>query len=356
MTQAEPARSGHVVIGIDTHKHIHVAAVMDTIGGILATLTIATDTAGFRQLLDWAGTFGRIISFGIEGTGSYGAGLTSFLRRQGHKVVEVSRPDRRLRRLNGKSDTLDAENAARAVLAGFATATPKTMDGAVEMIRQLKVAHDTAVKQKAATMVTLKAMLVHAPEQLRTETARKTQRALARHCAAFRPRSLESPEDANRHTLRSLARRWLMLDEEIKELNGMIEELVLGRAPHLLEEFGIGVDTAAEILIVAGDNPGRIKSEAAFAKLAGISPVPTGSGMTSGKHRINHGGHRQLNAAIYRTVIVRMRFHQPTIDYVARRTAEGKSKRDIIRCLKRYVIRELYHLIKVNPRTGEIMS
>ena len=269
MNQAEPARSGHVVIGVDTHKHIHVAAVMDTIGGILATLTIATDTAGFRQLLAWAESFGKIISFGIEGTGSYGAGLTSFLRRQGHKVVEVSRPDRRLRRLNGKSDTLDAENAARAVLAGFATATPKTMDGAVEMIRQLKVAHDTAVKQKAATMVTLKAMLVHAPEQLRAETARKTQRALARLCAAFRPRSLESPEDANRHAVRSLAKRWLLLDEEIKELNGMIEELVLGRAPHLLDEFGIGVDTAAEILIVAGDNPERIKSEAAFAKLAG---------------------------------------------------------------------------------------
>lgn len=174
MTQETPSRSGHVVIGVDTHKHIHVAAVMDTIGGILATLTIATDTAGFKQLLAWAESFGKVISFGIEGTGSYGAGLTSFLRRQGHKVVEVSRPDRRLRRLNGKSDTLDAENAARAVLAGFATATPKTMDGAVEMIRQLKVAHDTAVKQKAATMVTLKAMLVHAPEQLRIETARKT--------------------------------------------------------------------------------------------------------------------------------------------------------------------------------------
>lgn len=344
------------MIGVDTHKHIHVAAVMDTIGGILATLTIATDTAGFRQLLAWAQGFGKIISFGIEGTGSYGAGLTSFLRRQGHKVVEVSRPDRRLRRLNGKSDTLDAENAARAVLAGFATAIPKTMDGAVEMIRQLKVAHDTAVKQRAATMVTLKAMLVHAPEQLRADTARKTQRTLARTCAAFRPRSLVSPEDSIRHTLRSLAKRWLLLDEEIKELGNMIEELILGRAPHLLDEFGIGVDTAAEILIVAGDNPERIRSEAAFAKLAGISPIPAGSGMTSGKHRINHGGHRQLNAAIYRTVIVRMRFHQPTIDYVARRTAEGKSKRDIIRCLKRYVIREVYHLIKVNPRTGEIMS
>lgn len=356
MTQEAPTRSGHIVIGVDTHKHIHVAAVMDTIGGILATLTIATDTAGFRQLLAWAQGFGKIISFGTEGTGSYGAGLTSFLRRQGHKVVEVSRPDRRLRRLNGKSDTLDAENAARAVLAGFATAIPKTMDGAVEMIRQLKVAHDTAVKQRAATMVTLKAMLVHAPEQLRADTARKTQRTLARTCAAFRPRSLVSPEDSIRHTLRSLAKRWLLLDEEIKELGNMIEELILGRAPHLLDEFGIGVDTAAEILIVAGDNPERIRSEAAFAKLAGISPIPAGSGMTSGKHRINHGGHRQLNAAIYRTVIVRMRFHQPTIDYVARRTAEGKSKRDIIRCLKRYVIREVYHLIKVNPRTGEIMS
>lgn len=356
MTQEAPTRSGHIVIGVDTHKHIHVAAVMDTIGGILATLTIATDTAGFRQLLAWAQGFGKIISFGIEGTGSYGAGLTSFLRRQGHKVVEVSRPDRRLRRLNGKSDTLDAENAARAVLAGFATAIPKTMDGAVEMIRQLKVAHDTAVKQRAATMVTLKAMLVHAPEQLRADTARKTQRTLARTCAAFRPRSLVSPEDSIRHTLRTLAKRWLLLDEEIKELGNMIEELILGRAPHLLDEFGIGVDTAAEILIVAGDNPERIRSEAAFAKLAGISPIPAGSGMTSGKHRINHGGHRQLNAAIYRTVIVRMRFHQPTIDYVARRTAEGKSKRDIIRCLKRYVIREVYHLIKVNPRTGEIMS
>ena len=356
MTAVEPARSGHVVIGVDTHKHIHVAAVMDSIGGILATLTIATDTAGFKQLLEWASGFGKIIAFGIEGTGSYGAALTSFLRRNDHKVVEVSRPDRRLRRLNGKSDTLDAENAARAVLAGFATAVPKSADGAVEMIRQLKVARDTAVKDRTGAMVTLKAMLVHATEDLRRETARKTQKMIARHCAALRPRGLETPEDANRHALRSIAKRWIALNEEITELEEQIEQLVLRRAPHLLDEFGIGADTAAEILIVAGDNPERIKSEAAFAKLAGISPIPTGSGMTSGKHRINHGGHRQLNAAIYRTVIVRMRFHEPTIAYVARRTAEGKSKRDIIRCLKRYVIREVYHLVKTDPRTGEIAS
>ena len=334
MTEIETVRSGHVVIGVDTHKHIHVAAVMDSVGGILATLTITTDTAGFRQLLEWAASFGKIIAFGIEGTGSYGAALTSFVRRHGHKVIEVSRPDRRLRRLNGKSDTLDAENAARAVLAGFATAVPKTADGIVEMIRQLKVAHDTAVKDRTGAMITLKAMLVHATEDLRRETAKKTQKMVARHCAALRPRGLETPEDANRHALRSIAKRWIALNDEIKDLEAQIEQLV----------------------IVAGDNPERIRSEAAFAKLAGISPVPTGSGMTSGKHRINHGGHRQLNAAIYRTVIVRMRFHEPTIAYVARRTAEGKSKRDIIRCLKRYVIREVYHLVKTDPRTGEIMS
>ena len=356
MTTLETIRSGHVVIGIDTHKHIHVAAVMDTVGGILATLTIATDTGGFKQLLEWATTFGQIIAFGVEGTGSYGATLTSFLRRHGHKVVEAGRPDRRLRRVDGKSDTLDAENAARSVLAGFATVVPKTADGEVEMIRQLKIAHDSAVTERSAAMVTMKAMLVHANDELRRETNRLTQIKLARYLAAFRPRALATPEDALRHALRSLARRWQHLDAEAKDLSGMIEQLVTRTAPQLLEQFGIGVDTAAEILIVAGDNPERIHSEAAFAKLAGISPVPAGSGMTSGKHRINHGGHRQLNAAIYRTVIVRMRFHEPTITYIARRTAEGKSKRDIIRCLKRYVIREVYHLIKVNPRTGEIAS
>ena len=338
-------RSGHVVIGVDTHKHVHVAAVMDSIGGILSSLTIATDNGGYQQLLGWATEFGQIIAFGIEGTGSYGAGLTSFIRRNGHRVVEVNRPDRRMRRLVGKSDTLDAENAARAVLAGFATAEPKTADGTVEMIRQLKVAHDTAVKDRSAAMITLKAMLIHSSDQLRQDTAGKTQVMLARHLAALRPTRLETPDDSNRYTLRSLARRWIALDTEAAELETMIEALVLKTAPQLMESFGIGPDTAAEILIVVGDNPERIKSEAALAKLAGISPIPASSGMTSGRHRINHGGHRQLNAAIYRTVIVRMRFHHPTIDYVARRTAEGLSKRDIIRCLKRYVIREVFHLV-----------
>lgn len=354
MIEVEDSRPRHVVIGVDTHKHMHVAVAMDAVGTTMSTLTVAVDVAGFEQLLQWAKSHGTIDVFGIEGTGSYGAGLASFVRRHGYKVVEVARPDRRLRRLNGKSDALDAENAARAVLAGVATAIPKTADGVVEMIRHLKIARDTAVKARSAAMITLKAMLLYAPEAVRTGTADKTQRALARDLAALRPRVLETSGDSARHALRSIAKRWLALDQEISDLAGAIQKLVMKRAPPLVEAFGIGVDTAAEILIVAGDNPERIKSEAALAKLAGISPIPTGSGMTSGRYRINHGGHRQLNAAIYRTVIVRMQHHVPTKAYVARRTTEGKSKRDIIRCLKRYVIREVYHLIRPATKAIEI--
>ena len=341
-------RSDRIVVGVDTHKHVHVAAVMDSIGGTVATKTIAADTGGYRQLLEWANSLGSIIALGIEGTGSYGSALASFARRYGHKVVEVNRPDRRIRRLKGKSDTLDAVNAARAVLSGVATAIPKSADGTVEMLRHLKVAYDTAVKDRSATMITLKSLLVNAPEPLRLQANKMSQLKLARHLATLRPRNLATPQDSARHALRSMAIRWLRLDEEATELSRMIEELVVRAAPQLLQSFGIGVDTAAEILIVVGDNPERIHSEAALAKLAGISPVPASSGQKSGRYRINRGGHRQLNAAIYRTVIVRMRFHEPTIAYVARRTSEGKTKRDIIRCLKRYVIREVYHL--VNPR------
>ena len=349
-------RSGHVVTGVDTHKHIHVAAALDPIGGLLSTLTIATDSGGFAALLEWALTFGRIIAFGVEGTGSYGAGLTSYLHRQGHKVIEVSRPDRRMRRLNGKSDTLDAQNAAQSVLAGLSTATAKTMDGTCEMLRELKVAHDTAVKARSQAMIALKAVLVHSEETLRKSTTKLTQIKLARHCAALRPSSLSSPVDANRHALKRLAKRWLFLNEEAQDLEKMIKTLVKDHALQLLDAYCIGPDTAAEILIAVGDNPQRIRSEAALAKLAGISPVPAGSGMNSGKHRINHAGHRQPNAAIYRVVIARMRYHQPTIDYVTQRTSEGKPKRDIIRCLKRYVIREVYQLIKANPHTRQITA
>lgn len=344
---------GRVVIGVDTHKDIHVAAVMDAVGGVLATISISTDTSDYARLLDWARSFGTILAFGIEGTGSYGASLTAYLRNRDLRVVEAGRPNRRDRRNRGKSDTLDAENAARAVLAGMETVTPKTRDGRVEMIRSLKVAYDGAMKARTQAMNALKSQLIFADEELRGIAGGLRGARLARHLAALRPRGMTTPREANRVTLRSIARRWLALDEEANDLEAMIVDLVQAHAPQLMTANGIGAIVAADILMAVGDNPERIDSEASLARIAGISPLPTGSGKTSGRHRLNRGGDRQLNAAIYRIVLCRMHWHQPTRDYVARRTQDGKSKPEIIRCLKRYVIREIYQLIKTDPHTGE---
>lgn len=303
------------------------------------------DRAGYERLLKWGTEQGKIIAFGIEGTGSYGAGFTSLVRRRGHKVVEVVRQDRRERRLNGKSDLLDAHNAARAVLAGTASATPKSADGQVEMIRQIKVAKDTAVKARTSAMVTLKAMIVNVDPELREELQSLSKMALIERCADLRPRKVDTPIAASKHVLRSLARRWQDLHTEVKAHEELLDRLTGQLAPQLLEAFGIAADTAAEMLIVAGDNPERIRTEAAWAKLCGVAPIPASSGTTT-RHRLNRGGHRQANAALYRTIIVRMRFHEPTIAYVERRMAEGRTKAEIIRCLKRFLAREIWALMR----------
>jgi transposase len=336
--------AGQVVVGVDTHKHLHVAVILNHLGAVLGQLTVAADTGGYAQLAQWANTQGQVVAFGVEGTGSYGAGLASHLRRCGHRVLEVNRPDRRVRRQRGKTDPIDAENAARAVLAGTATATPKCADGTVEMLRQLKITRDSAVKARTQAMITLKALVVTAPAELREPLDGLSKMALISRCAGLRPGPVTTPTAAAKHALRGLARRWLALAEEIKAHDELLQTLTTRHAPQLVAQFGIGADTAAELLVLAGDNPERIRSEAAFAKLCGACPVPASSGKTV-RYRLNRGGHRHANAALYRVVIVRMRFHQPTIDYVARRTAEGKSKAEIIRCVKRFLARELYHLI-----------
>ena len=345
---------GKIVVGVDTHKHVHVAVALDLFGGRRGELTISADSSGYAALAAWAEQIGKAV-FGIEGTGSYGAGLASFLRRQGYRIVEVNRGDRRGRRANGKSDTLDAEAAARAVLSGQASAVPKTADGVCEMIRQVKIARDTAVKSRTQALISLKCVVVNAPAELREQISALTDKALIDRCAAFRPGLIDSTTASAKHVLRALARRWLDLASEVAVHDGVLERLTQATAPSLREGFGIGPDTAAEMLIVFGDNPERIRSESAFAKLCGVAPIPASTGMTN-RHRLSRGGHRQANAALYRVVIVRMRFHQPTIDYVARRTREGRSKRDIIRCLKRYLAREIYRRVmtdqaalKTNP-------
>jgi transposase len=344
-----------VVVGVDTHKHEHVAVAIDGFGGRLGALVVPATTQGYEQIVTWACAFGPVFAYGVEGTGSYGIGLARFLRRRGDSVIEVSRPPRKgERRAAGKSDPIDAEHAARQVLAGQATTTPKLADGAVEAIRLVKIARDTAVKAHTQAMVTLKATLVTAPDDLRSSLEPLSDFKLMEACSALESGDdVSDPGMAMRHVLRSLARRWLELHDEIKIHTRQLKKLTTTIAPQLVEAFGIGFDIAAELLVAAGDNSDRVRSESAFAKLCGACPIPASSGKTN-RHRLNRGGNRQANAALYRAVIVRMRWHAPTIAYVERRTTEGLSKREIIRCLKRFLAREIYQLLPVPRPSSQV--
>lgn len=354
MTSIPDPLRRRIVVGVDTHKYVHVAVALDQVGAVIGDMAVSADRAGYTQLAGWAGGLGERVEFGIEGTGSYGAGLSSLLRRRGHRVIEVNRPARQVRYLRGKNDTIDAENAARAVLSGAATAVPKTADGSVEMIRQIKIAKDTAVKSRSQAMITLKTIVVNAPGELREQLEPLGDKQLIETCAGLRYESMDNPIDSARYTLRALAERYRGLEREARRHDRILATLTERAAPALTSLFGVGDDCAAELLLVAGDNPERIKSEAALAKLCGACPIPASSGRTD-RHRLNRGGHRQANAALHRILIVRMRFHEPTITYVARRTVEGKTKKEILRCLKRLLIREIYQII-VAPRKSRISA
>jgi len=337
-----------VIVGVDTHKDQHVAVAIDGLGGLVGEpLFIDATNDGYAELLAWALARGPVHVFAVEGCGSYGIGLARFLRRHGHPPVEVARPPRAgERRLSGKSDSIDAEHAARSVLAGKGIVTPKLADGQVEAIRLIKIARDTAVKSHTTAIITLKAVLVTAGQDLRDSLEPLSDFKLLTACAELDGTGdLADPDTAMRHTLAALAHRWFDLHAEIKIHSKALKALTTAAAPQMLEAFGVGLDIAAQMLITAGDNNDRVRNEAAFAKICGVCPIPAGSGKTNGRHRLNRGGNRQANAALYRAVIVRMRWHEPTIAYVARRTAEGLTKKDIIRCLKRYLARELYQLL-----------
>ena len=339
-----------IVVGVDTHKSTHVAVAIDDQGARLGTLSIPATADGYAELATWARALGSVRAFGIEGTGSFGAGLSRSLRARGHAVIDVARPNRQWRHLHGKSDGVDAESAARSVLNGQATAPAKSQTGSAEMIRHLKIARDSAVKSRSQAMVTLKTLIINAPEGLRDSLDRIRGRvALIRHAAALRPGDMTSPTASAKMAMRAIARRWLALHEEAQTLEQDLERLVRGKAPDLMDAQGISTMTVAEMLILVGDNPERIKSEAALAKLCGVCPIPASSGKTN-RMRLNRGGNRQANAALYRVAIVRMRGHPRTRSYVAKRTADGKGKREIIRCLKRYIVREIYRHLRAPPR------
>jgi transposase len=276
-------------------------------------------------------------------------GLARHLRAHGEVVIEVIRPNRQARRLRGKSDPADAEAAAAAVLSGEASGTPKASDAAVGMIRALRVARSTANRARTQAINALHALVVTAPEELRADLRGLPGPRLVRTCARLRPGPLTDPVGATKMALRSLARRHQALSAEVRELDKDLRNLTAQACPALLGIFGAGSDAAGALLLAAGDNPERLRSEAAFAKLTGVSPIQASSGKTT-RHRLNRGGDRHANAALHRIVLVRLRWrHPPTIDYVARRTAEGRSKREIIRCLKRYVAREVYRALTDVP-------
>jgi transposase len=327
--------------GVDTHADTHVAAALDPIGGLLGVQEFSATAAGYARLLDWLGGFGTVCLVGIEGTGSYGAGLARHVTAAGVRVVEVDRSDRQDRRRQGKSDPLDAVSAARAAQSGRARGAPKGRDGAVEAIRALMVARRSAAGERTRAINQARALILTGPDELRAQLTRHTPAALVSALASLRPRPGNVPGYAVRVALRELGRRAEFLDGQLERLDDLIVPLVTARAPGLLALYGIGPRTAALLLIAAGDHPGRLRSEAAWAHLCGTAPIPASSGKVT-RHRLNPGGDRSANHALWRIVFTRMGSHAPTRGYVERRLKEGKSKAEIIRCLKRYVAREVY--------------
>ena len=338
--------------GVDTHKEFHVAAAKDALGRLLATATFPTTTAGNAALLAWLRGFGTIVAVGIEGTGCFGGGLTRHLTAAGITVIEVNRPNRAKRRRNGKSDTLDAIHAAAAVQSGEACTVPKTGTGIAEAVRILRVARASAVKSRTVALNQLDTLLITAPTRLREQLTphSKTDRITA--CSRLRPDTdLTDPTTATKTALRRLARRVLALTTEINEVDTELADLLSTALPTTMSLFGVGPDTAGQLLSTAGDNPDRITTESDFAHLCGVAPIEASSGYHSGCWRLNRGGDRQANAALYRIVIVRMRHCRKTRAYVEKRTTEGKTKRAIIRCLKRYVAREIYRTLTTDLAT-----
>ena len=328
--------------GVDTHLDVNVAAALNDIGGLLGVERFSTDAAGHLRLLGWLQSLGTVVRVGVEGTGSYGVGLARALRAAGIDVVEVDRPNRLARRRQGKSDPLDAVEAARAALSGRASGSAKTRDGNVEAIRALLVAKRSGRSTRTQSLNQLRHLGFCAPDQLRQRFRGLTAAQLAFEAATLRPgRGSDPVVFATKTAMRALGRRVLLLDQEKADLDELLGELVTTTSPELLAVYGVGVDTAAILLVTAGDNPERLRSEAAWAHLCGVAPIEASSGKVT-RRRLNRGGDRQANHALWRIALCRMRHDARTRAYVERRTSEGRSKLEIIRILKRYIAREVY--------------
>jgi transposase len=342
-TSSMAAKKKPVTGGVDTHSKTHHVAAVDQTGRVLGDQEFPATAAGYRALLAWLRTFGRVVKVGVEGTGTYGAGLARYLAEQRIALVEVDRPDRKTRRAKGKSDPIDAIAAARAALSGQASGAPKTRTGPVEAIRALRVARRGAVKARTAALNQLHGLIASAPETLRAELVALPAAVLVEHCATLTldQAHLANPIEAVKAALQAIASRVQALNTEIGEADKRLRPIVAHTAPRLSALYGVGPEVAGQLLATAGDNPDRLRSEAALAHLCGAAPIPASSGRTD-RHRLNRGGDRAANNALHTIALVRMRYDPRTRDYVDRRTKQGLGKKEIMRCLKRYIVREVH--------------
>jgi transposase len=344
-----------IVAGVDTHKDTHYAAVISATGAHLGAEQFPATDAGYRALHGFITGHGQLLRAGVEGTNSYGAGLTRHLDKAGAEVVGVIRPARQTRRMRGKSDELDAYAAAHIALAGNDTVTAKTGTGIVEAIRVTNAARRSAMKARTEVIVQLKSLIVTAPEQVRAEYRDLTTSRLITRLTGSRARvGDDEVASRTRTALKRLAGRYQQLDEEITGHDTALVQLVDTINPGLVQTHGIKTVTAAQLLVTAGDNPDRLRSEAAFAMLCGVAPLPASSGKTT-RHRLNRGGDRAANSALHKIAIARLATDPDTRAYAGRLTAAGKTKKDILRCLKRAIARQVFHLI-TNPRPVENSS
>lgn len=346
-----PGRTGTdeavIWLGVDTHQRVHHAAVVTRGGKVLADARFPATGLGYADLAAWAAGFGTIQSAGVEQTGTYGSGLTRHLQSIGVQVIEVNRPDAGVRAGRGKDDRIDAIEAARTAESGKSTVNPKDRNGIGEAIRNLHVVRELAVKHRTAARNQLRDLITTAPDDLRDELMALTTARRVRACAALEPAG-DTLHHAVITALQAAATLIRTLTEQINTLTKQHDTLVRQAAPRLLACRQVGPQVAAQLLITAGQNPDRLHSEAAFARLCGAAPIPASSGKTNGRHRLHRGGDRQANRALYLVAVGRMKDHQPTVDYVQRKTSPDGTKDTphIIRCLKRYIARELYIALK----------
>ena len=340
---------GASVLGIDTHKHTHMAVVLDGLGRHQGSLQVPASDDGAAELLAWARSHGSPQTAGVEGTGSYGYQLTRKLQAAGLTVVEVNRPDRANRRRKGKSDPVDAEAAARAVLAGQATAVPKNREGAVEALRALTMARNSAVKATTTASNQIKALLVGAEQELRDQLRVRSLQQLAERCSRL------APSSGLLAALSSLGRRWLLLHQEVLDLDRAVRDQIRRTAPALTDRPGIGIHSAAQLLITAGGNPDRLHSDAAFAALCGVSPVQASSGQRQ-RHRLSRGGDRAANNALWTIANNRMIHDARTREFAERRRQLGDSRKDTLRVLKRYIARETFAIIRTALRAESALA